>query len=290
VRPISQSILLSVFLFFACSKTNAGADLAYKDIVYATVNGMSLKLDIYLPAGISSPPLIIWVHGGAWRSGTKANVPNLFVDNGFAVASVDFRQSTEAAFPAAVHDIKAAIRFLKAHAGRYKYNTKKIAIAGSSSGGHLAALAGTTNGNPLLEGAVGNYLSESSDVHAIIDYFGASNLTTILSQSTPHGLNVRKPALQLLLGAQPEDTIALAKLASPVFHIDKQDPPLLILHGDQDPQMPINQSLELEGQYRKLNLDVQLEVVYGAAHGGDIFFSGEYTNLAINFLRRTLKH
>jgi acetyl esterase/lipase len=287
---IVRGIFLPAFLFLLYTQGSGYVEATHEDLVYATVNGKDLKLDIYMPAGITDPALVIWVHGGAWQSGTKANVPRIFVDNGFAVASLDFRQSTEAPFPAAIYDIKAAIRFLKGNAGRYKYKASRIAIAGSSSGGHLAALVGSTNGNQTLEGNVGNYLKESSEVHAIIDYYGASNLTTILAQSTPHGLSVRKPALQLLLGAQPEDTLTLAKLASPVFHIDKKDPPLLILHGDQDPQMPINQSHELEGQYKKQNLDVQFEVVYGAAHGGDVFFSGEYATLAINFLRRTLNH
>jgi acetyl esterase/lipase len=288
--PIVRAFFLQAFLLLLYTQASASVEPTHKDVIYATANGTDLKLDIYLPEGIASPAIVIWVHGGAWRSGTKANVPPLFFENEFAVASLDFRQSTQAPFPAAIHDIKAAIRFLKGNADRYKYKASRIAIAGSSSGGHLAALVGSTNGNQTLEGGLGNYLKESSEVHAIIDYFGASNLTTILAQSTPHGLSVRKPALQLLLGAQPEDTVALAKLASPVFHIDKQDPPLLILHGDQDPQMPINQSHELEGQYKKQNLDVQFEVVYGAAHGGDVFFSGEYATLAINFLRRTLKH
>src|SRR6185295_6825156 len=100
---------------------------------------------------------------------------------------------------------------------------------------------------------------QSSDIQAIIDYYGASNLTTILAQSTPHGLGVRKPALDLLLGGQPDSLKTIAQLASPVFQIDQNDPPLLILHGDQDPQMPVNQSLEIEGQYKKFKMDVQLD-------------------------------
>ena len=107
-----------------------------------------------------------------------------------------------------------------------------------------------------LEGTVSGNAEQSSDVQAIASYYGASNLTSILSQSTPHGLSVRVPALKLLLGDTPEKTEALAKLASPVFHVDKNDPPLLLLHGDQDPQMPINQAHELQGRYKELKLDV----------------------------------
>jgi acetyl esterase/lipase len=260
----------------------------FKDVIYATVDGKDLGLDIYMPAGVERPPLLVWVHGGAWRSGNKERVPMVFVENGIATASLDFRQSTEARFPAAVHDIKAGIRFLRAKTSEYGYRTDRIAIAGNSSGGHLAALVGVTNGHKELEGTVGNHLDQSSSVQAIVDYYGASNLMTILAQSTPHGLNVRRPALELLLGSLPDENKELAKLASPVNHVDRNDPPLLLLHGDQDPQMPINQAHEVHGLYKKMGLDVHFDVVYGAAHGGDLFFAPEHRDVALAFLRRTL--
>ncbi len=260
----------------------------YKDVVYATVDGRDIGLDLYIPAGVRTPPLLVWVHGGAWRSGTKAQVPRVFVEHGIATASLDFRQSTDARFPAAVHDIKAAIRFLRAKAPEYGYRTDRIAIAGSSSGGHLAALVGVTTGVKELEGTVGTYPNQSSGVQAIVVYYGASNLMTILAQSTPHGLSVRRPALELLLGALPESARALAELASPVTHVDRNDPPLLLIHGDQDPQMPINQALELQGVYEKTGLDVQLDVVHGGGHGGDPFFLPERVERVMAFLRRTV--
>jgi acetyl esterase/lipase len=260
----------------------------HKDVVYAVVDGRNLGLDLYVPAGVPAPPLVVWVHGGAWRSGTKAQPPPMFVENGFATASLDFRQSTDARFPAAVHDIKAAIRFLRARAREYGYRTDRIAIAGSSSGAHLAALVGVSGGVTALEGTEGDHLKESSTVQAIVSYYGASNLMTILAQSTPFGLNMRRPALELLLGALPENAPDLAKLASPVVHVGPGDPPLLLLHGDQDPQMPINQSHELQGAYEKAGLDVSLDVVHGAAHGGNLFFSPERIQRVVAFLRRTI--
>ncbi|MGE0405176.1 MAG: alpha/beta hydrolase fold domain-containing protein [Candidatus Korobacteraceae bacterium] len=261
----------------------------YKDIVYATGDGKDLALDLYMPAGVEHPPLLVWVHGGAWSRRTKAQVPTAFVEHGIATASLDFRQTTEARFPANVHDIKAGIRFLRAKAQQYGYRTDRIAIGGSSSGGHLAALAGVTNGNKELEGKLGAHLDQSSSVQAILDYYGASNLMTILAQSTPFGLSVRKPALDLLLGAQPEHAKDSAQLASPITHVDRNDPPLLLLHGDQDPQMPINQSHELHGAYKKLGLDVQFVVVHGGEHGGDLFFAPEYLEPALEFLRKALR-
>ena len=201
-----------------------------------------------------------------------------------ATASVDYRLTPEARFPAQVHDIKAAIRFLRGNQDRYSYEGRKVAIAGSSAGGHLAALVGVTNGTEELEGSVGAHLDQSSKVQAIIAHSGASNLLTILHQSTPHGLSVCKPALQLLLGGQPEQQRQLAMLASPVFHVDRTDPPLLMLHGDHDPQMPINQSHDLHGKFKSLGLSVALHVLDGAAHGGKVFYHEARTTVVSSFL------
>jgi acetyl esterase/lipase len=276
---------LMMFTVIECISQTAPT---HKDIVYATVDGKELKLDLYLPSEPAASGLVVFVHGGAWRGGSKDGVPKIFPDNGIPTASLEFRQSPEAKFPAQIHDIKAAIRFLRGRAGDYGYKAEKIVIVGSSSGGHLAALTGVTNGNAELEGKIGDNLQHSSSVQGIIDYYGATNLTTILVQSTPFGLNVRKPALELLLGSEPDKNIELAKLASPVFHVDANDPPLLIFHGEQDPQMPINQSHELAGAYKKSNLDVQFEVVYGAAHGGDLFYTPDRVKLAIGFIKKHL--
>jgi dipeptidyl aminopeptidase/acylaminoacyl peptidase len=122
----------------------------------------------------------------------------------------------------------------------------------------------------------------------VVVYFGASNLTTILSQSTPFGLNVRRPALEQLLGAAPDQVPELATLASPVSHVDRDDPPLFLLHGDQDPQMPINQAHELQGAYKRLGLEVRFDVVHGAAHGGAVFYSTEHLRPVLEFLARAL--
>ena len=288
MKRIAVCSVLAIAAVVAPPLADAQMAREMKDITYALAEGAPLALDLYLPAGVSKPPLLVWVHGGAWSAGTKSNYPKELVERGFAVASLDFRQTTQAPFPANVQDIKAAIRFLRAKARDYGYAADKIAIAGASSGGHLAALVGVTNGNATLEGKEGNYVDQSSSVQAIISYFGASDLNTILAQSTPVGLKVREPALERLLGALPAQAKELATLASPVTHVDRADPPLLLLHGDQDPQMPINQSHELQGAYQKAGLDVDFDVVHGAAHGGQVFFTGEQLDRAVAFLNRTI--
>jgi acetyl esterase/lipase len=257
------------------------------DIEYASVGDLPLKLDLYLPNRKVRAPLIVWVHGGAWRSGSKKGMPlSKLVEDGYPIASVDYPLSTQAKFPAQIHDIKAAIRFLRGHGEQWHLPTKKIVVAGDSAGGHLAALVGVSNGNSELEGDVGNDRNQSSDVQGIMSFYGAANLITILKQSTPHGLEVRVPALDLLLGGQPEAVPELARLASPVFHVNGHAPPLLLLHGDQDPQMPVNQALELCGTYQKANAPVQLEIVPGAGHGGPMFYDAERLTLVKGFLRR----
>lgn len=259
------------------------------DIEYAKVGNHALLLDLYLPQAKTNPPLLVWIHGGAWRAGSKSNMPLMeLVKNGFAIASVDYRLSPVAKFPAQIHDIKAAIRFLRGSASKYGYHAQKIGILGSSAGGHLVALMGVTNRHPQLEGNLGDFDQESSSVEAIVDYYGPTNFMTILKQSTPHGLSVRVPALQLLLGDDPTNQPKLAQLASPVFHVDAKDPPLLIIHGDQDPQVPINQSHELHGAYKKHKRDVTFEVIHGGAHGGPKFYDAARIKLVEDFLRKHL--
>jgi acetyl esterase/lipase len=273
----------------ACSSRADAAPRILRALKFARAGDSDLALDLYLPERLPASGLIVWVHGGAWRAGSRDSVDlRGMTERGWAVASVDYRLSTVARFPAQVHDIKAAIRYLRARAKDRGYPRSPIVIAGSSAGAHLAALVGVTNQHAELEGTIGDDARESSDVQAIVSLYGASNLTTILEQSTPHGLSVRRPALELLLGAQPEAAPELARLASPIFHVDAKDPPLLMLHGDQDNQMPINQSLELQGAYEKLGLRVRFVAVHGAGHGGAAFTSAENLDLIAGFLRAEL--
>lgn len=282
-------LVATTLLAAACAqgaRGAAGPAPTHADLEYAVVDGHSLQLDLYLPAAAREAPLLVWVHGGAWRAGSRKDCPLArLVADGFAVASVDYRLTPVAPFPANVHDLKAALRFLRARAGDFGYDPQRIAIAGSSAGGHLAALVGVSNGHPELEGHVGTHLDASSDVEAIVSFFGAANLESILGQSTPFGLGVRIPALQLLLRGQPEEKPDLARLASPVAHVDRNDPPLLLLHGDQDPQMPVAQALEFLGAYQAAGRPVRFVPVHGARHGGKEFYDEHRLGLVRAFLR-----
>jgi acetyl esterase/lipase len=288
---ICAAALLVVGIETSAVRAEDEARAGLRELEYARAGDVPLKLDLHIPRDRSRSPLIVWIHGGAWRAGSKSSVPiRRLVEEGYPIASVDYRLSTQARFPAQVHDIKAAIRFLRAHAAESGVSAKEILIAGDSAGGHLAALVGVSNGNREFEGALGADRAQSSDVQGIVSFYGASNLTTILKQSTPHGLSVRVPALDLLLGGQPDTVAKLAQLASPVFHVGRNDPPLLLLHGDQDAQMPVNQALELLGAYQKAGASAELEVVHGAGHGGAMFYDPERMQVVTKFLRDHFGH
>jgi acetyl esterase/lipase len=272
-------------LLFA-SDPGAAADARdVTDLVYARVAGRSLSLDLHLPAGLTHPPLLVFVHGGAWTTGSKAQYPTFLVARGFAVASLDFRSSNEAPFPADVFDIKAGIRYLRAKAALYGYRSERIGIVGASSGGHLAALVGVTGGLQALEGTEGDYPKESSGIQAIVSYFGASDLTTLLAQSTPAGLAVREPALKRLLGAAPDRVPELAKLASPIFQVTRNAPPILLLHGDQDTQMPLNQLYEMQWAYEQVGRHAETLILHGVDHDAGPFFRDAPVDRVAKFLK-----
>lgn len=270
------------------TSTLRGQAPQHRDLVYAEVGDRKLVLDLYMTAS-DNPPLIVWIHGGAWHSGSKENPPLGLLEHGYALASVDYRLSVEAPFPAQMHDIKASIRFLRAQADQYGYQSHKIYIWGSSAGGHLVALTGVTNGVEALEGKLGKHMDQSSDIQGVINFFGPTNFLTILSQSTPHGLSVRAPALALLLGKPLDQAEDLARLASPVFHVGAGDPPMMIVHGDQDVQVPVNQALELHAAYQKAGLSSTLEILPGAGHGSPDYFQPTFIEKVATFLNEISK-
>jgi acetyl esterase/lipase len=259
-----------------------------RDVEYGRVDDKPLTLNLFKPEG-KQAGLVVYVHGGGWRGGAKEDCPILsLVRAGYVVASVEYRLTPQAPFPANIQDIKGAIRFLRAEGAMHGIETQRIAIIGSSAGGHLAALAGVSAGVAELEGTVGGHPGVPSDVQAVVSFFGASNLETILDQSTEFGLSVRVPALQLLLGGSPREKPALARLASPVAHLDAKDPPVLLVHGDADPQMPFQQSEELEKACKVAGVPVILHTVVGGKHGGSEFYDTTRMELVRNFLQKHL--
>lgn len=260
-----------------------------RNVEYARIAGQSLKLDLYLPRQISADcPLVIWIHGGGWRKGSKDACRMTFlVEQGFAVASIEYRLSQEAAFPAQIQDCKAAVRFLRAHAGEYGFDGGRIGVAGASAGGHLAALLGTTANVPELEGDPGNAGNAAfpSDVQAVADYFGPTDLVQVANSEWDNP----KGAVYPLMGGKVADHLDLARLASPLFHVSRQSAPFLILHGDKDATVPITDSERLAKKLKKAGASVDLHILKDQKHGGEEFFTPEMQELVTAFFRKNLR-
>lgn len=245
---------------------------AHRDIEYAKVGDKSLKLDVYAPQKSDKPlPLIVWIHGGAWRAGDKKQCPALrFTRAGFVVASVNYRLSQEAIYPAQIHDCKGAIRWLRANAKKYHIDPDKVAVWGSSAGGHLVALLGTSGDVREMEGDVGGNLTFSSRVQLVCDFFGPTDFLQMDAHALPGARLKHDPATSpesLLVGGAIQKNKDKVKKANPITYVSKDDPPFLILHGDKDPLVPHHQSEILTEALKKAGVKVTFKTVKGAGHG-----------------------
>lgn len=260
-----------------------------RDVVYARTPSKDLLLDVYVPPGDAKPPLVVWIHGGAWRSGSKNNPPALFLlERGFAVASINYRLSQEAIFPAQIHDVKGAIRWLRANADQYGYNAARIGVWGASAGGHLAALLGTTGGVAELEGPHG-YPEVSSRVQAVVDFFGPTDLTEMGKFPSQMDHNAPDSPESQLVGGPIQQNRDKAALANPIRYVSKDDPPFFIVHGDADPLVPVNQSELLVASLRKAGVPVEFRVIRGGGHGGAGFATPEMRDAISAFFARHLR-
>ena len=261
-----------------------------RDVEYVPNGGASRSLDLYVPDKADHPlPLVVWIHGGGWRGGTKAGGPFApLLEKGYAVASVEYRLSGEATFPAQIFDCKAAVRFLRAHAKEHNIDAGRVGVWGGSAGGHLVALLGTSGDVKEVEGDEG-VTGVSSRVQAVCDWFGPSDLLTAHQSPTTDKRNSPGSPVFLLLGGTLEEKEELARRASPVTFVTKDDPPFLIMHGDQDPLVPIAQSYELRDALTAARVPVDMVVVKGAGHGGPLFQTPEAIRTVIDFFDGTLK-
>jgi acetyl esterase/lipase len=256
-----------------------------KDLEYGRGSGRAMLLDLYLPEKAEhSLPLIIWIHGGAWLSGSKdAPSPALrFIPRGYAVAHVGYRLSQEAKFPAQIHDCKAAVRWLRANASKYNLDPDKFVAWGSSAGGHLVALLGTSGGVAELDGEVNN-LKQSSRVQAVIDWFGPTDFLHIGDFESDIRHNAPDSPESRLIGGALLDNKDKAAKASPITYVSKESPPFLIMHGDQDRTVPFNQSELLYDALKKADADVTFVSMKGAGHG---FGGSEAITPVEEFLRK----
>ena len=258
-----------------------------RDIHFATIDGVELLLNLHLPAGVERPPLMLFIHGGGWKNGDRNRCRLAWVArHGYAVASIEYRLSHEAIFPAQIHDCKGALRWLRGNQNTYGFDATRVVVAGTSAGGHLAALMGTSGAVDELEGKSGGYPEQSSRVQGVIDYYGPSDFI-LRSEHHPAKTDQPSGSVYQLVGGPVKETQVLARLASPVHHVSKDDPPLLILHGDKDRTVQLRQSEHLANLYRERGLDVILHVEPGKGHGWNPPSDAERKQV-LEFLQRHL--
>jgi acetyl esterase/lipase len=253
-----------------------------KNIPYVKPPHETQELDIWAPMTTTYPgqqkqevpprPLIIWVHGGGWIGGNKDHCPAVsMVKDGFVVASINYRLSSEAPFPAQIEDCKAAVRYLRSRAKEYNIDVDRVGVWGASAGGHLVALLGTAG--DAKEFDKGDNLDQSSRVQAVCDWFGPTDLLQIIPQAKaanmPEGVRLgdEHSILARFLGGQPDQKRDLAKAANPITYVSKDDPPFLIMHGDKDQLVPLAQSLILQDALKAAGINSTLEVIKDAGHG-----------------------
>ncbi len=245
----------------------------HKNITYAIApiydGEEKLQLDLYLPETYSKPlPIVVWIHGGGWVNGDRYPCPIAkLATRGYAIASITYRLakgSKENGFPAALHDCKAAIRWLRVHAWQYGCDEKRIGVWGASAGAHLAALLGTVQDNPELEGDLG-FTGVSSRVMCVCALFPATDLLA-LNKDHPDFWEINITAAALLR-SKPEKNPELAKLASPITHVTPDDAPFAFIHGTADEIIPYEQSVIMHTALQKAGVDSTLTLIEGMPHG-----------------------
>jgi acetyl esterase/lipase len=262
------------------------------------------RLDLYLPPTGDCPfPLVVWMHGGSWAAGSKdlaaGSVQRRLTARGFAVASVQYRLSGVARYPAAVNDVKAAVRFLRASATRFGINPERIAVWGSSAGAHLATMVALSPGAAAFdESSLGNP-TVSSRVQAVVNWFGPSDLLVMNADGAAQGCplfngighDAINSAAGQFFGARPSSVPAIAREASPATWVSVDDPPMLLQHGALDCTVPIQQGRRLRDALRGVMDPSRVEwtELASGGHGGAAFESAANMGIVESFLGRWLR-
>jgi acetyl esterase/lipase len=271
------------------------------NLAYATVS-KSQTLDLFLPTGTGPFPLVVNIHGGGFRMGSKemldAPIARELLKNGIAVASINYRLSGEAKFPAAVQDAKAAVRYLRANALKLKLNPNRFLAFGQSAGGNLASLLGTSSGVAEFEDAKLGNAKTSSRVHGVIDWFGPVDFLQLDKHAAAQGCtpdhDLATSPESSYLGAAIQTVPELAKKANPITYLDPTDPPFLLQKGDKDCFIAFAQSQLFFEALQKAGIASVFETMKGAGHGDmglttPLFSSSTNVTRVVAFARSVLK-
>ncbi len=299
-----KGLIYAMIALIACnsSKKEQQTYSVETNIPYATVSERN-KLDIYLPENGTQPyPVIVGIHGGAFWAGDKEAESFVYkngLDRGYAVVCINYRLSQEALFPAQIHDVKAAIRWVRAHADHYGFDPDRIAVWGTSAGGYLSSLAGTSGDVAELEDLSMGNAEQSSRVHAVVDWYGPTNFLLMDAQDRETGI---KPVMDIshddpkspesaLMGAPIQDIPEKVHLANPETYISEDDPPFFIQHGLEDDHVSWRQSATLIEKLQEVigKNKVFVDFMEGAGHGTDQFFTPENYAKSLDFLDKIFK-
>ena len=278
------TVLFVVMVSEAIAEVKKVADLDYVG------NGNPRQmLDLYLPEKIDEPvPVVIWIHGGAWRQGSKKNAGRVLrvAEGKYAVVSVGYRLTQEAQWPAQIHDCKAALRFVRANAKKYGLDANKIAVWGSSAGGHLVCLLGTTQNDEALDGKLGPYVGAKTSVNCVVNFFGPTDFVKMDSQGSSMNHNAASSPEGQLLGGVVSELTQKAKEASAHYHVSKDDAAILTVHGTKDRLVPYVQGKAFDEALDKAGVRSVLLTVEGGGHGNG--FGPSVTEAVKTFLQRQL--
>jgi len=276
------------------------AGAAYSDLAYGT-DSPAQRLDLSLPPNGTRPyPVVIGIHGGGFLSGNKTDgqIAPVFeaLKRGYAVVGLDYRLSGEARFPAAINDVKAAVRWLRAHASEYGLDGSRIAVWGDSAGGNLAALAGTSGGVAALRGPHPRDTGQSDRVQAVVDWFGPISFLRIDGDFRAAGLhhassNGPDSFPSQYLGAPLTEVPGKVRAADPITYITPDDPPILIEHGTADGTVPVGQSIRFAKAYAAgVGAGaVTLHLLKGAGHVDPAFYAEAHVDRVLDWLDAQLK-
>jgi len=266
----------------------------HRNLSYGSAHKERNTLDLFVPKSDKPLPLIVWVHGGAWAAGSKdgGNPAMKFLEQGYAVAAINYRLSQHAVYPAQISDCKEAIRFLRANAKKYNLNPDKFGAWGSSAGGHLVALLGTSAGAKDLLLADSPHKDVSDAVQCVIDFFGPTDLLKMGAQAGAKSKfdhdGPNSPESKLV-GGPIQQKKELAQKANPITYVSKASAPFLIVHGDADPLVPLGQSELLNDALKKARVPVELVTLKGAGHGGPQFNAKDVQAKCEAFFEKHLK-
>lgn len=264
-----------------------------KDLRYANPDGHKLTLDLYRPQLSEPVPVALYLHGGGFRAGDKADdaVKRLAVIAGYgvAVASADYRLVPTAIYPAQIHDAKAAVRWLRAHGPDHGLRVDRIGAWGASAGGYLASMLALTANDPILEGDTGEELDHASDVQAAVTWFSSSDLIASSRRSLLEGQILDPPVENGLFDRDNiQDDDAEVILASPIQRVHRDAPPFLIVNGDRDRVVSEFQGRALHDALARIGVDVTFCVLGGAGHEDHHFDSDAHLAMTAAWLRAQL--